>query len=80
MTRNDSFGRTCKASIGRTGGAAKTAGQPAIPDRTGPSGRRLVLPLNSVNLYTKHLEIVNISCGPEFFQAFVMLKTSNITH
>ena len=42
MTRNDSFGRTCKASIGRTGGAAKTAGQPAIPDRTGPSGRRLI--------------------------------------
>ena len=36
--------------------------------------------LNSVNWCTKHLEIVNISCGPEFFQAFVMLKTSDITH
>ena len=39
-----------------------------------------VLLLNSVNWYTKHLETVNISCGREIFQAFVMLKTSDTTH
>ena len=69
MTRNDSFGRTCKASIGRTGGAAKTAGQPAIPDRTGPSGRRLVLPLNSVNLYTVKIGYCEIQ-GTEFLARY----------
>ena len=37
-----------------------------------------VLALNSVNGYTKHPDLLNISCGPEFFWAFVMLKTSDI--
>ena len=37
-----------------------------------------VLALNSVNGFTKHPELLNISCGPEFFWAFAMLKISDI--
>ena len=37
-----------------------------------------VLALNSVNGYTKHPDLLNISCGPEFLWAFAMLKTSDI--
>ena len=37
-----------------------------------------VLALNSVNGFTKHPELLNISCGPEFFWAFAMLKISDV--